>query len=193
MSRNFVNFQDNSFDFWTVNRGCVLYHEKNIKLFSDLHNWKISEYTVDYYDNFLIQKKLKVPLLVPEYNKKIKSDQIIYPYKEIIQEFGFGILNSVPALILYAWFVGYSEIYIFGSYAWGNPTKDSDLDLLVVVNNIINNRQAMLSKGHKALFGLNVSKDILLYSKDEFDQRAQNITTLSHKIKKEGKRIYARV
>jgi len=25
------------------------------------------------------------------------------------------------------------SLYIFGSYAWGTPTKDSDLDLLLVV------------------------------------------------------------
>ena len=56
IARNFVNFQDDSFDFWTLNYGCVLFENQNIKLFSDLHNWKTSEYTVDYYDNFLEQK-----------------------------------------------------------------------------------------------------------------------------------------
>jgi len=25
------------------------------------------------------------------------------------------------------------KIYIFGSYAWGNPTEDSDLDIMIVV------------------------------------------------------------
>ncbi len=25
-------------------------------------------------------------------------------------------------------------IYLFGSYAWGQPTKDSDLDLLIIVD-----------------------------------------------------------
>ena len=27
------------------------------------------------------------------------------------------------------------EIYLFGSYAWGKPTEESDLDLLVVIEN----------------------------------------------------------
>ena len=27
-----------------------------------------------------------------------------------------------------------NKIILFGSYAWGNPTRDSDLDLLVVTN-----------------------------------------------------------
>ena len=32
-------------------------------------------------------------------------------------------------------------IYIFGSYAWGTPTEDSDLDLLVVVRDSIEKPQ----------------------------------------------------
>lgn len=83
-------------------------------------------------------------------------------------------------------------IYLFGSYAWGNPTKDSDLDLLVVVDASDEKTYARSRSGHYALFGLNVSKDIIVYTKEEFEKKIQDRATLGYKIKKEGKVLYAR-
>lgn len=84
------------------------------------------------------------------------------------------------------------EIYIFGSYAWGNPTEDSDLDLCIVVDKIKKSKHDMLVEGHHALFGLKVPKDIVLYSKEEFDKYSKYTTTLLYKIKKEGTLVYAK-
>jgi len=53
------------------------------------------------------------------------------------------------------------EIYIFGSYAWGSPTEDSDLDLCIVVNEIKGKKHDMLVDGHHVLFGLKIPKDII--------------------------------
>ena len=84
------------------------------------------------------------------------------------------------------------EIYLFGSYAWGSPTEDSDLDLLIVIDksNEKSYRRTMI--GYDALFGMGISKDIIVYTKEEFDKIAKNITTLGYKIKKDGELIYAR-
>lgn len=86
------------------------------------------------------------------------------------------------------------EIYIFGSYSWGHPDEESDLDLLVVVDSIGNEieRHRALVNGHRVLADLRFSKDILLFTKQEFDTKAAQITTLINKIKKQGKQIYAR-
>lgn len=86
------------------------------------------------------------------------------------------------------------EIYIFGSYAWGTPDEESDLDLLVVVDQIENDKQRhrALVEGFTVLSGLRISKDILLYSKAEFDEIASNVTTLCYKVKRQGKKIYAK-
>jgi len=85
-----------------------------------------------------------------------------------------------------------SEIYIFGSYAWGCPDEDSDLDLVVVVDHLEKDRYKAMADGHKALMDLRLSKDILLFTQEEFDERAANVTTLCYKIKHKGKQIYAR-
>lgn len=84
------------------------------------------------------------------------------------------------------------EIYIFGSYAWGTPDEESDLDLVIVVEKLEQDRYRTLVDGHRALMDLDLSKDIIVFTKEEFEQRAQDKTTLCFKIKRKGKQIYAR-
>lgn len=83
-------------------------------------------------------------------------------------------------------------IYLFGSYAWGSPTEDSDLDLLIVVDESREKSYERPLVGYDALFGMNIAKDIIVYTKDEFEAISKNKTTLVFKIKKDGKLIYAR-
>jgi uncharacterized protein len=84
------------------------------------------------------------------------------------------------------------ETYVFGSYAWGLPDEDSDLDLLVVVDELDKDRYQALVEVHRALIGLKLSKDLLLLSKEEFEHDALDSTTLHYKIKLKGKKIYAK-
>jgi len=83
-------------------------------------------------------------------------------------------------------------IYVFGSYAWGCPTEDSDLDLLIVVDKSDEKSYKRPVAGHLALIGLNISKDLIVKTKEEFEQASKDIATLSHKIKNDGELIYAR-
>ena len=83
-------------------------------------------------------------------------------------------------------------IYIFGSYAWGCPTEDSDLDLLIIIDESDEKTYKRPVAGYRALRGLNISKDLIVKTKEEFEQAADNITTLSYKIKNDGELIYAR-
>ena len=83
-------------------------------------------------------------------------------------------------------------IYLFGSYVWGKPTEDSDLDLLIVVDQSDEKSFDRVRLGQRALFGLGVANDLIIYTKDEFDRISSKATTLGYKIKREGKVIYAR-
>ena len=84
------------------------------------------------------------------------------------------------------------SIYLFGSYAWGTPTEDSDLDLVIVVDKSEKKSYERPLAAYDALFGMNISKDIIVYTKEEFEATSKNKTTLGFKIKKDGKLIYAR-
>jgi len=83
-------------------------------------------------------------------------------------------------------------IYLFGSYAWGSPTDDSDLDLLIVVDHTDQDEYNRSIAGHHALWGLGIPKDLLVYTKKEFEQEAKDVTTLCHKIDKVGIKLYAK-
>ena len=78
------------------------------------------------------------------------------------------------------------SLYIFGSHAWGTPTKDSDLDLVVVVESSDQKPYKRAVKGIRALRGLGIAKDILVYTKDEFKTLSQDVSSLLYKVEKEG-------
>jgi uncharacterized protein len=84
------------------------------------------------------------------------------------------------------------SIYLFGSYAWGDPTEDSDLDLLIIVDKSDEKSFKRPIPGYTALRGLDISKDIIVHTKEVFDRRSEDITTLEYKIKRQGRLLYAR-
>lgn len=83
-------------------------------------------------------------------------------------------------------------IYLFGSYAWGKPHDDSDLDILVVVDASTEQRPQRSIPGLKALWGMEISKDLMVFTQEEFEKYAIDETTLCHKVKRYGKVLYAR-
>jgi predicted nucleotidyltransferase len=84
------------------------------------------------------------------------------------------------------------EIYLFGSYAWGTPSDDSDLDLLIVVSRSTKKSYERAVKGYHELREMTISKDILVFTKKEFDENSIDVTTICYKTKHEGKLLYAK-
>ena len=83
------------------------------------------------------------------------------------------------------------EIYLL------EPEREDTIDIgiLVIVDDDmagLQQRYALMAEGHKALIGVKIAKNILVYTKEEFDEYSQDPSTLSYSIKKYGKRIYAR-
>jgi predicted nucleotidyltransferase len=89
-------------------------------------------------------------------------------------------------------------VYVFGSFAWGTPHENSDLDLLVVVDEIHsgikpNGRPYHPSvAGYHALFGLELPSDLLVLTRQEFDLQAKAHGSLMYRIKHCGKLAYAK-
>jgi len=57
------------------------------------------------------------------------------------------------------------KIILFGSYAYGTPTEDSDLDIMIIEKNY-NNKWDEIKKARKLLKHIRISKDIILEKQD---------------------------
>lgn len=84
------------------------------------------------------------------------------------------------------------EIYLFGSYAWGQPDEDSDLDFLIIIDKFTKDHYHTLLDGHKALQDLPIAKDILVVSREDFEKKSTDRSQFLYKIKNKGKKIYAK-
>lgn len=83
------------------------------------------------------------------------------------------------------------KIILFGSYAWGSPTKDSDIDLFIVKKTNQKHRQRMLTvrrlvSEENGLVGM----DILVYTPEEITERLRINDSFISKIFKRGKVFY---
>jgi len=82
----------------------------------------------------------------------------------------------------------FSEIYLFGSYATGKATKNSDIDVAVVTSG---KRDKKYLKQKMRLWEIAVEVDSrlepVLLSKDDF--KKNSVSILADEIKKEGVKI----
>jgi len=91
-----------------------------------------------------------------------------------------SILKFVPA----------KYIYLFGSYAYGNPTEESDIDLYIVTPDNINNfseiyTKIMVDLSYKKIFFI----DLLLNKESVFNSRKDK-NIFEKTISQKGKVIY---
>jgi len=86
------------------------------------------------------------------------------------------------------------QIILFGSFARGDATPDSDLDLLIIEKEpfLQRSRRAELSKIRKALAPFHVAKDILLFDVDEVKKWKQSPNHVIAQALQEGEVLYAR-
>lgn len=82
------------------------------------------------------------------------------------------------------------EIYFFGSYAYGTPAPHSDLDLLVVVEDSDLTAFDRDAIAYRALSDLGVAKDVMVYTRSEFDRRAALPVSFERTVKTKGRRLF---
>ena len=82
-----------------------------------------------------------------------------------------------------------SRVVLFGSYARGTAIESSDVDLLVVMVDIPDKRQAAVEI-RRSLGDLPVSKDIVVTTPDEITRRGHLVGTVLHAALREGKVVY---
>jgi len=89
------------------------------------------------------------------------------------------------------------KIILFGSYANGNPNENSDIDLLVILDNdhVSKTYEERLHKKisiRNSVIEINrrVPLDILVYSKEEWNMIKKNGNYFIEEIEKTGKVLY---
>ena len=83
-----------------------------------------------------------------------------------------------------------NKIYLFGSYAYGNPNNDSDLDLCILTNNNERKRDLIRKIRDAISKTANMPVDTLVYEKNEFNERALVSSSMEYKIASDGVRLY---
>jgi predicted nucleotidyltransferase len=83
------------------------------------------------------------------------------------------------------------RVYLFGSAARGDAGADSDYDFMIVVSDDAPPELQDSRAGYRALSGLGIAKDILVWTRNEFDRRLPLKASLPSTAVDEGKLLYA--
>jgi predicted nucleotidyltransferase len=81
------------------------------------------------------------------------------------------------------------RIVLFGSYAYGKPTPESDLDILVIVSSDQPRYQRAVPI-YRALAGLLIPKDVLVYTPEEVAMWSEVAEAFITSVWRQGKVIY---
>ena len=81
-------------------------------------------------------------------------------------------------------------VILFGSHAWGAPTEDSDLDLLVIVSESDERPAARSTRGYEAVGEIPVPMDILVQTRDEVEEQREFVASLFRRVLEKGKVLY---
>ena len=104
-------------------------------------------------------------------------DQKVQKELDLIKE---SVLNTVPA----------EAIYLFGSYAYGTPNNDSDLDIYVVVPEWVDSVNDISAGIHKGMrYKRTMPMDLLIGRSSVFNRRKEG-PTLEKMIAQKGMMIY---
>lgn len=77
----------------------------------------------------------------------------------LLQDIVHRIVKTVPI----------EKIIIFGSFAYGRPTKESDLDILVIMHSNLPRYKRSVPI-YRALAGLLIPKDVVVYTPGEIEE-----------------------
>ena len=83
------------------------------------------------------------------------------------------------------------KIILFGSYAYGTPNDDSDLDLFVIKDTDLPRPQRTVQV-RKMLYGSMIPIDLIVYTPKEIDESKENRFSFVYEVLNTGKTLYER-
>ena len=104
--------------------------------------------------------------------QKISEDKIRQVTKKIVKQFQ-------P-----------EKIILFGSYAWGEPNQDSDVDLFVVKET--ENTRDLAREINRAIFPRPFPMDLIVYRPKQLEKRKRMGDLFINEVLNKGKVLYAR-
>ena len=95
------------------------------------------------------------------------------------------IVNKIAA--------GYNpeKIILFGSYAEGRPSKNSDVDLFVIKDSELPRPQRTMQL-RKMLFGSKIPMDVIVYTPNEVESEKDEKYSFVYEVLNSGKTVYER-
>jgi predicted nucleotidyltransferase len=82
------------------------------------------------------------------------------------------------------------HIFLFGSHAWGNPDKDSDLDFLVIIEKSDISPAKRASLAYRCLRDIQYPLDVIVKTRKEVEKYSDVPAALEFKILNKGKLLY---
>jgi predicted nucleotidyltransferase len=107
--------------------------------------------------------------------KNINGD-ILNELNQVIK----NIQNKIPV----------KQIILFGSYAYGNPRKDSDIDLCVITEDRRRKIEIIWAIQESLYKTAKHTVDLLVYKPEEFKYRSDSVATIEKTISNKGIVIY---
>jgi len=101
-----------------------------------------------------------------------------------------NIINKMLQILIQAY--NPNKVILFGSYAWGKPTINSDIDIIVVVESSKDKISKRAIKAYELLREFKIPKDIIVYTEIEFNSLANHQSSLCYKVINEGQVLYDR-
>jgi predicted nucleotidyltransferase len=84
-----------------------------------------------------------------------------------------------------------ARLYLFGSRGRGQAESGSDYDLLMVFDKLEAPAYRIAQDAHRFVWGLGISADILVWSRDDFDRRLSLKASLPATVVREGVLLHA--
>ena len=80
------------------------------------------------------------------------------------------------------------KIMLFGSYAYGKPSSESDIDLLIVMNTPLrfHKQSAIIRLALDEMFNVSLPMDIIVRDQEEIEKRVKQGDFFIREILKEG-------
>jgi uncharacterized protein len=82
------------------------------------------------------------------------------------------------------------KIILFGSHAYGEPTPDSDIDILIIVSDSDQPRHRRASHAYGALRDLTAPTELIVLTRQEVEEKVNVRSSLVSRAINQGKVLY---